>query len=122
MVFLRTTLIFGFLTILPTATHSFNWQIFFVDVGAKPALDLQPSDEFPHIAYMTEDVPGFVKHGEWNRASFDLSEVATGYFYSPLDLVVITTRATINDIVKVAETPHNSARQAVSNTRTALAK
>ena len=68
---------------------SFVWQLFPVDEGGKPALDIQPLDEFPHIAYLTEAIPGIVKHAKWNGASFDLNEVASGYFYGPLDLVIV---------------------------------
>lgn len=89
-----------------TPVPAFEWQVFRVDDGAKPALDLQPSDEFPHISYMTEAVPGFIKHGEWNGASFDISEVAQGYFYGPLDMVVVAATITINGIDEFAEIPH----------------
>jgi hypothetical protein len=85
---------------------SFEWQIFHVDTGAKPAVALDSVDEFPHIAYLTEDIPGFVKHGQWNGASFDLTDVAVGYFYGPLDLIVIPDTSNVGGVQTLDGVPH----------------
>ncbi len=78
------------LSVLATPVGAFEWQIFPVDTGAKPALDIQPFNDYPHIAFMTEDIPGFVRHGKWNGSnSFDITEAASGYFYGPLDIVIV---------------------------------
>ena len=63
----------------------FTWTISDVDTGAKPALALT-SDGVPHIAYMLEAMPGFVKTAVLNGGSWDISTIAEGYFYGPLDI------------------------------------
>ena len=67
----------------------YSWEVSTIDDnGAKPSLAVDPQGT-PHIAYMLEAMPGFVKHavhdsnGDWN-----ISTVSTGYFYGPLDIVV----------------------------------
>ena len=68
------------------ATHT--WTISEVDSeGAKPSLDVGPYGT-PHIAYMLEDMPGFVKHAVLGPGGWDISTIETGYFYGPLDIVV----------------------------------
>ena len=62
------------------------WEISTVDAnGAKPSLAVEPSG-VPHIAYLLEDMPGFVKHAVLGAEGWDISTVATGYFYGPLDI------------------------------------
>jgi type IV secretory pathway VirB10-like protein len=46
----------------------FTWDIEDIDTGAKPALALT-SDGTPHVAYMLEAMPGFVKNAVRNGAS-----------------------------------------------------
>ena len=103
----KTILLTSLLVALAEPAIAFEWRIFPVDTGAKPALDIQPSDNFPHISYTTEDLPGFIRHAEWNGGGFDITEVASGYFYGPLDLVVIARLDTINGFPEIAEAPHS---------------
>jgi hypothetical protein len=57
------------------------------DNGAKPSLAVGPLGT-PHIAYMLEDTPGFVKHAVLSPEGWSFSTVSTGYFYGPLDITV----------------------------------
>ena len=58
----------------------YSWDISTVDdTGAKPSLAVD-SEGTPHIAYMLESMPGFVKHAVLESAGWNISEVATGYF------------------------------------------
>ncbi|MFQ6027473.1 MAG: hypothetical protein ACE5Q6_08280 [Dehalococcoidia bacterium] len=66
---------------------SFTWEIEEVDSGTKPALALT-TDDVPHVAYMLEAQQGFVKDAVRNGESWDLTTVAEGYFYGPLDLAI----------------------------------
>ena len=73
----------------PQTSTSFIWDIVQVDdEGAKPSLAVDSSGT-PHIAFMAEAMPGFIKHAvligpsEWR-----ISTVDTGYFYGPLDIKV----------------------------------
>ena len=66
----------------------YSWDISTVDdTGAKPSLAVD-SEGTPHIAYMLESMPGFVKHAVLESAGWNISEVATGYFYGPLNIAV----------------------------------
>ncbi len=70
-----------------TAT-GYTWQISTVDAnGAKPSLAVD-ANGVPHIAYMLEDMPGFVKYAVPNGEGWDIATIATGYFYGPLDIQV----------------------------------
>ena len=55
------------------------------DNGAKPSLAVGAQGT-PHIAYMLEDMPGFVKHAVLAPEGWSISTVSTGYFYGPLDI------------------------------------
>ena len=67
---------------------AYVWAVSEVDsLGAKPSLDVGP-DGTPHIAYMLEDMPGFVKHAVPAPGGWGTSTIATGYFYGPLDIAV----------------------------------
>ena len=57
------------------------------DNGAKPSLAVDPRGN-PHIAYMLEAKPGFVKHAVLEADGWNISTVSTGYFYGPLDIQV----------------------------------
>ena len=58
----------------------FTWEVSEVDsAGAKPSIAVDASGT-PHIAFMSEDFPGFVKAAVPNGAGWDISTVATGYF------------------------------------------
>ena len=71
----------------PTDGPSFAWELRDVDVGTKPALALT-SKGVPYVAYMLEAQRGFVKNAVSNGSSWDITTVADGYFYGPLDLVI----------------------------------
>ena len=66
---------------------SFSWKIEEVDAGTKPALALT-SDRVPYVAFMLEAMPGFVKNAVRSGSSWDVTTVAEGYFYGPLDIAI----------------------------------
>ena len=70
-----------------TGGEGFTWTIEDVDSGTKPALALS-SNGVPHIAYMLESQSGFVKNAVRGDSSWDITTVAEGYFYGPLDLAI----------------------------------
>ena len=75
------------LSLLPS-TGAYAWEVTVVDeAGSKPTLALAP-DGMPHIAYMLEDMVGFVKHAIADSDGWKVSTVDTGYFYGPLDVRV----------------------------------
>ena len=66
----------------------YTWQLDTVDTnGAKPSLAVD-ADGVPHIAYLLEAMPGFVKYAVPNNDGWDISTISTGYFYGPLDIQV----------------------------------
>ena len=70
-----------------TAT-GYTWQVDTVDDnGAKPSLAVD-ADGVPHIAYMLEAQPGFVKYAIPGADGWDISMVSTGYLYGLLDIQV----------------------------------
>ena len=69
------------------AENAFVWEIDDVDAGTKPALALT-SDDVPYLAYMQEDQHGFVKNAVLSGGSWDITTVAEGYFYGPLDIAI----------------------------------
>ena len=64
-----------------------DWLIEDIDTGTKPALALT-SDGVPYVAYMLEAMPGFVKNAVRNGDSWEVTTVADGYFYGPLDIAI----------------------------------
>ena len=66
---------------------AFDWQVEDVGEGAKPALALA-SDGSPRIAFMVEDLGGFVKYAERDGGAWSVTTLDEGYFYGPLDLAV----------------------------------
>ena len=69
-----------------TPGTGFTWVIDTVDDnGAKPSLAVD-GDGVPHIAYLLEAMPGFVKHAVLGGADWDITTVSTGYLYGPLDI------------------------------------
>ena len=44
------------------------------------------SQGIPHIAYILEAMPGFVKHAVLGGTDWDITTVSTGYLYGPLDI------------------------------------
>ncbi len=69
------------------AEGAFTWEIDDVDSGTKPALALT-SDDVPYVAFMLEDQRGFVKNAVLSGGSWDITTVAEGYFYGPLDIAI----------------------------------
>ena len=69
------------------AGGAFTWLIEDVDEGAKPALALT-SDDVPYVAYMLEAMPGFVRNAVRTGSSWDVTTIADGYFYGPLDIAI----------------------------------
>ena len=66
----------------------YTWELAVVDTnGAKPSLAVD-ADGNPHIAYILEAMPGFVKYAVPNNSGWDITTVSTGYFYGPLDIQV----------------------------------
>ena len=63
------------------------WEIRDVDEGVKPALALD-SQGIPLVAYMLEDLQGFVKGAVLKGNAWDITTIAEGYFYGPLDLAI----------------------------------
>ena len=64
------------------------WEISTVDTqGAKPSVAIAP-DGTPHVAFILEAEPGFLKHAVLADGGWTVSTVATGYFYGPLDLAM----------------------------------
>ena len=69
------------------AEGAFAWEIDDVGSGTKPALALT-SDNVPYVAFMLEDQRGFVKNAILSGGTWDVTTVAEGYFYGPLDLAI----------------------------------
>lgn len=66
----------------------YTWQVNTVDDdGAKPSLALD-ADGLPHIAYILEAMPGFVKYAVPSADGWAIDTVSTGYLYGPLDIQV----------------------------------
>ena len=71
-----------------TSTAKYAWEVSEVDDrGAKPSIAVDASG-VPHIAFMSEDRPGFVKSAVPNGGVWDVSTVTTGYLYGPLDIAL----------------------------------
>ena len=64
----------------------YTWVIDTVDDNAaKPSLAVD-SNGVPHIAYLLEAMPGFIKHAVLDDTGWDITTVSTGYLYGPLDI------------------------------------
>ncbi|MCH7736914.1 MAG: hypothetical protein IH872_05870 [Chloroflexi bacterium] len=71
-----------------TAAARYTWEVSVVDrAGAKPSIAVDASG-IPHIAFMSEATPGFVKSAVLNGGAWDISTVTTGYLYGPLDIAL----------------------------------
>ena len=74
----------------PITTSRYNWEVSTVDGnGSKASLVVDPQG-VPHIAYMLEEMPGFVKYAVLDDSGWSITTVSTGYFYGPLDIRVDT--------------------------------
>ncbi len=72
----------------PQDTGAFNWEFEEIDTGTKPSLALD-RDGVPRVAYMLEDIRGFVKSAARSGPSeWDITTVQQGYFYGPLDIAI----------------------------------
>ena len=69
------------------AGKAFTWNIEEVDEGVKPALALN-STGTPYIAYMLEDLRGFVKVAVQDSSAWDIATLSVGYFYGPGDIAI----------------------------------
>ena len=68
------------------ANTGYTWVIETIDDnGAKPSLAVD-SNGVPHIAFMLEAMPGFVKYAVLGESDWEISTVFTGYVYGPLDI------------------------------------
>ncbi|MEZ5038559.1 MAG: T9SS type A sorting domain-containing protein [Saprospiraceae bacterium] len=63
------------------------WSIKPLDNGVKPAIAVG-ADGRPHIAYMLEANPGYVRHAVLENGQFTITEVAQSYYYGPLDIAL----------------------------------
>ena len=81
----------------------FSWDFQEVDSGTKPAIALS-SDDVPHIAYMLEDLNGFVKSATRTDSGWQPETIAEGYFYGPLDIGIGP-----DDVQQVAYHDHQGA-------------
>ena len=64
-----------------------EWTSEDVDEGIKPAIALT-ADGTVYIAYMSEDAMGFVRAAVRTDEGFEITTVAEGYYYGPLDLAI----------------------------------
>ena len=58
-----------------------------VGEGVKPAIEVDSSGQ-PHIAFMFESTPGFVKHAKLDGGAFVETLVGSAYYYGPLDIAI----------------------------------
>jgi hypothetical protein len=89
--------------------QSTEWDVYVVaSGGAKPVLALS-STGAPGIAYMYEAGQGWVDYAAWNEIDqqFDISRVASGYFYGPAALTIDS-----DDIPHIVYHDHTSQDQA----------
>ena len=71
-----------------TTAGKYTWEVSEVDgAGAKPSIAVDASGT-PYIAFMSEEMPGFVKSAVLNGVAWDIATVATGYLYGPLDIAL----------------------------------
>ena len=97
-------------TSTPTPAHpgatgaAFTWNIEEVDEGVKPALALDSAGT-PYVAYMLEDLQGFVKVAVQDGSAWDISTLDVGYFYGPGDIAIGP-----DDVVHVSYHNHQDTR------------
>lgn len=91
----------------PLAPPTYSWEFTEVDSnGSKPSIAIN-SDGTPSIAYLLEDMPGFVKYASLGSNGWEVSTVSTGYFYGPLDI-----RIDVNDIPHITWHNHDTENEA----------
>lgn len=69
------------------SAHAQEWEILTVGMGAKPSIAIDTND-VPHIAFMLETQPGYVKHAMLEGDAFTESLVHEAYYYGPLDITI----------------------------------
>ena len=77
-------------TTTPSTTDAarYIWDVTEVDgVGAKPSIAVDGAGT-PYIAYMSEEMPGFVKSAVLAGGTWEVTTVTTGYLYGPLDIAL----------------------------------
>ncbi|MCZ6915326.1 MAG: hypothetical protein O7I93_00995 [Gemmatimonadetes bacterium] len=72
-----------------TGATADDWLWVEIDEGQKPVLTIGDGD-VPHIAYMLEDMNGWIKYSEINNAGQPTppTTIVQGYFYGPIDIAV----------------------------------
>jgi hypothetical protein len=71
----------------PVGQLDLSWELTQIDEGIKPAFDLDANGN-AHIAYLTEEEMGGVFYATNADGEFAINNVASGYFYGPVDLAV----------------------------------
>ncbi len=90
---IRKELTIFFLTIGLFVSSDFcsgqEWQILTVDEGVKPSIAVD-ADGLPHVAYMLEAIPGYLRHAILPAGSEDfvITEIDNAYYYGPLDIEI----------------------------------
>ena len=80
-----------------------EWTIETLGEGSKPEIALDTQGR-PHIAYMLEEQVGGTYYAVRDAGSWQISEVAPGYFYGPLDIALDAT-----DLPHIAYHDHDAA-------------
>ena len=94
---IRTAVVTAFAGILTAApSQALEWQKEVVFEGAaKPSLAVG-ADGLPRVAFLLEAMPGFVTFAERRDSGWVAEQVATGYFYGPLDVLMNGANPVIN--------------------------
>lgn len=79
-----------------------TWTVIDVDEGEKPTLTID-NNGVPHIAFIDETNPGFIKIAQLDGNSFESTLVDEGYFYGPVDLAFTPTNR-----ARIAYHDHNT--------------
>jgi hypothetical protein len=77
----------GLLICIAMVAHAQEWTILSVGTGAKPAIAVDTND-IPHVAYLLESQPGYVRHAMMEGNAFTESLVHEAYYYGPLDIAI----------------------------------
>ncbi|MEM9888784.1 MAG: T9SS type A sorting domain-containing protein [Bacteroidota bacterium] len=75
------------LSFFPIFLYAQNWTFEHVDFGAKPAIAIDKKDR-PHIAYLLEDTPGFLKNAILQDTGFQITLIDQAYYYGPLAIAM----------------------------------
>ena len=72
---------------LTGAQEDSTWTFETIGSGIKPAIAVD-ADDAPHVAWLTEDIPGNTFYATNASGAWETSIVSEGYFYGPLDIAV----------------------------------